>query len=707
MAQALYRKYRPQIFEDVVGQEQIERTIKNAIEQDKVSHAYLFCGPRGTGKTTTARLLAKALLCESGPTPSPCGKCESCQNIASGTHPDVYELDAASRTGVENVREEIINRVQFLPTQGRFKVYIIDEVHMLTTQAFNALLKTLEEPPAHVVFILATTDPQKVPETIHSRCQRFDFRGISSDAIVSRLGAVCTAEGVEFEGDALALIAHYAKGGMRNALTSLEQAITFGEGKVTLDVATSLLGSVSSSDTSKVVSALGACDVVKCFKVIAELAEAGQDLAAFTSELAAHIRNLYVMSFAGSDVALDVGSSTLKQLQSELPAFGGDKLSYMLEVLGQAVTDMKTSTNPRLTLEIACTRMVRPQGNITLGALAARIEQLERSLASGSASSIIPQVPNQVQPQQISQPVMQTQPQQPVQPQMQAPAPAQQATPTQPRVQTPAPAAPVQAATPTPTQATVPAPQQSPQVTAPAPQQTQKAAQPNNNAQLASNVALQRKWQSAIAIIKRNNIAHGALFMSSTATYDKPSNTVTISFPHGGGFMAETLQKPSVVQEAADALSQACDGRKFNVEFNIGSKPSAPQSQIQPQPNAAYNPQSQPAQPQQTSTPMQPSGLSSTTQPSNIQQQANATVPMQNVNAQAQAGAMYSCVDDVPPWEEIPEYLREQQVGDVVQQQSAFSTQQQGSEGAQTLEQAQEILQAEFGSGVTFKEVSD
>ena len=234
MAEALYRKYRPQIFEDVVGQEQIERTIKNAIEQDKVSHAYLFCGPRGTGKTTTARLLAKALLCEKGPTPDPDGTCEDCQMIAEGVHPDVYELDAASRTGVENVREEIINRVQFAPTRGRYKVYIIDEVHMLSIAAFNALLKTLEEPPDHVVFILATTDPQKVPETIHSRCQRFDFRRISNESIVSRLGAVCVAEGVEFEGDALDLIAHHAGGGMRNALTSLEQTIAFGEGKVTL-----------------------------------------------------------------------------------------------------------------------------------------------------------------------------------------------------------------------------------------------------------------------------------------------------------------------------------------------------------------------------------------------------------------------------------------------------------------------------------------
>ena len=235
MAEALYRKYRPQIFEDVVGQEHIERTIKNAIEQDKVSHAYLFTGPRGTGKTTTARLLAKALLCECGPTSEPDGTCDDCVMIANGEHPDVYELDAASRTGVENVREEIIGRVQFAPTRGRYKIYIIDEVHMLSTAAFNALLKTLEEPPSHVIFVLCTTDPQKILETILSRCQRFDFHRISNEDIVGRLRYICEREGFVFDDEALDIVAKHARGGMRDALSTLEQLSVFGDGSVRAD----------------------------------------------------------------------------------------------------------------------------------------------------------------------------------------------------------------------------------------------------------------------------------------------------------------------------------------------------------------------------------------------------------------------------------------------------------------------------------------
>ncbi|WP_415927812.1 DNA polymerase III subunit gamma/tau, partial [Slackia piriformis] len=387
MAEALYRKYRPQTFEDVVGQTHIERTLKNAIESDKVSHAYLFCGPRGTGKTTTARLLAKALLCEHGPTPSPDGTCEQCLAIAEGNHPDVNELDAASRTGVENVREEIIGRVQYAPTRGRYKIYIIDEVHMLSTAAFNALLKTLEEPPSHVVFVLCTTDPQKVPETIHSRCQRFDFHRLSNDEIVSRLGAVCMAEGVEFEGDALDLAAHRAQGGMRDALTTLEQLIAFGGGKVTLEVAQSVLGSIDATDISTVVNGIVKRDAAACFTWLSEYVETGADLARFARDLAAYIRDLYVLCLTDGALAVDAPQASRASMAAEAQAFGADRLSYVLRVLGDLNNDLRTSTNPRLSFEIALTRMVRPESDLTLEALAARIAALEQLVASGSLPS--------------------------------------------------------------------------------------------------------------------------------------------------------------------------------------------------------------------------------------------------------------------------------------------------------------------------------
>ncbi len=581
MAEALYRKYRPQIFEDVVGQEQIERTIKNAIEQDKVSHAYLFCGPRGTGKTTTARLLAKALLCQKGPTPDPDGTCEDCQMIAEGVHPDVYELDAASRTGVENVREEIINRVQFAPTRGRYKVYIIDEVHMLSIAAFNALLKTLEEPPDHVVFILATTDPQKVPETIHSRCQRFDFRRISNESIVSRLGAVCVAEGVEFEGDALDLIAHHAGGGMRNALTSLEQMIAFGEGKVTLAVAERMLGGVDSNDMANIVRAIGARDAAACFRWIAEFVESGSDLAQFARELAQHVRNLYVMSLTDTDVALDVSASERRQLADELPLFGPDRLARMLQVLGDVMAELKTSTNPRLSFEIGCTRMVRPDGDLTLEALAERIEALEAgksAVAMGSAAA--PAAPVATAPVATA-----PQPEARRAPAAAAPQPApQQAVPAG------RPAAPWQTAQPAapafPQSAADPAPQPAqPAASVPAAQPAPAAApatavQPaaGGNLQLAATMenpaALQRMWQATLASLKRSKAAYGVLFLGTKAVWNAQSNMLSIEFPKENAFAFKAVQKPDVQEAVAAALSQACGGQ--NVPFAYQQAGSAP-----------------------------------------------------------------------------------------------------------------------------------
>ena len=587
MAEALYRKYRPQIFEDVVGQEHIERTIKNAIEQDKVSHAYLFTGPRGTGKTTTARLLAKALLCECGPTPEPDGTCDDCVMIANGEHPDVYELDAASRTGVENVREEIIGRVQFAPTRGRYKIYIIDEVHMLSTAAFNALLKTLEEPPSHVVFILATTDPQKVPETIHSRCQRFDFRRISAESIVSRLGAICVSEDVEFEGEALDLIAHRAEGGMRNALTSLEQLIAFGEGKVTMEVAERLLGSIDTNDLAEIVRAIGTRDVASCFRWTAEYVETGADLAQFVRDLAEHMRNMYVLSLAGADVALEVSETVRRELASELPLFGPDRLARLLGVLGDLSAELKTSTNPRLSFEIALTRMVRPDSDLTLEALAERIEALESGhsavahvIGGGAAAVAAPQVAAASAPQVSVAPAPASPPASPAT--QGAPMPASQPSAAPASAPGPdrassaeragaVPAAPVQpvaapqVAAPSREAGGVP-PQGAEGVSAPRPaspvtqSQAPSAAAPSDQlkASLQNPAALQRVWQAVLATLKKNKAAYGVLFLNTKAVYDAGKDTLIIEFPAENSFAFKAVQKPDVQEAVSVALNQAC-----------------------------------------------------------------------------------------------------------------------------------------------------
>ena len=740
MAEALYRKYRPQIFEDVVGQEQIERTIKNAIEQDKVSHAYLFCGPRGTGKTTTARLLAKALLCQKGPTPDPDGTCEDCQMIAEGVHPDVYELDAASRTGVENVREEIINRVQFAPTRGRYKVYIIDEVHMLSIAAFNALLKTLEEPPDHVVFILATTDPQKVPETIHSRCQRFDFRRISNESIVSRLGAVCVAEGVEFEGDALDLIAHHAGGGMRNALTSLEQMIAFGEGKVTLAVAERMLGGVDSNDMANIVRAIGARDAASCFRWIAEFVESGSDLAQFARELAQHVRNLYVMSLTDTDVALDVSASERRQLADELPLFGPDRLARMLQVLGDVMAELKTSTNPRLSFEIGCTRMVRPDGDLTLEALAERIEALEAgksAVAMGSAAA--PPAPVAAAPAAATpQPEVRLAPAaaapQPV-PQQAVPA-GRPAAPWQ-TAQPAAPASPQPAADPAPQPAqlaaSVPAAQPAPAATPAAAAQPAAGGNPQLAATMENPAALQRMWQATLASLKRSKAAYGVLFLGTKAVWNAQSNMLSIEFPKENAFAFKAVQKPDVQEAVAAALSQACGGQ--NVPFayqQAGSAPApaaaAPVARaVAPRPQASAPAASRPQAPAVTTPPWKddqvPYGDFDAPMPEDELLNAPAG-PVPRAAAPRPASRPQAGATTQRPAPPVAASVRPQasaqsasrpaapQAPAPEPRSQAASAAQPASQpvlpgAAQTPDELQAILQAGFGGDVTFEEVKD
>ena len=384
--ESLYRKYRPLTFDSVVGQQHIVSTLEHAITEGRLSHAYLFCGPRGTGKTTMRASLPRrccaAMPRRRAPRRKRCmpdGTCEECELIAEGNHPDVYELDAASRTGVDNVREEIINSVNFAPVRGKYKIYIIDEVHMLTTAAFNALLKTLEEPPAHVIFVLCTTDPQKILETILSRCQRFDFHRIGNEDIEHRLSYVCEQEGFDYDDEALAIVARHAKGGMRDALSTLEQLSVFGNGAVHADDARSLLGEVSDQILGEFARAIAERDITELYGLIRAQVEEGNDLLELTRDLVAHVRDVYVACVAGARAELFEGGSSRRGACCRAAAFGehsADRLARVLTVLDDAALEMRGASDVRLVLEIACTRLAPSRADLTIEALAERVATL-------------------------------------------------------------------------------------------------------------------------------------------------------------------------------------------------------------------------------------------------------------------------------------------------------------------------------------------
>lgn len=566
--ESLYTKYRPQTFEQVVGQKHVVETLKRAVVEGRTSHAYLFCGPRGTGKTTMARLLAKALMCEKGPGQLPDGTCEQCRLIAAGEHPDVAELDAASRTGVDNVREEILSRVNYAPTLGRCKVYIIDEVHMLTPAAFNALLKTLEEPPEHVVFIMCTTDPQKILATILSRVQRFDFHSIGNDEMQAHLAYVCGEEGFTYDDAALEMVVRHARGGMRDALTSLEQLSVFGNGNVSVEAAQDFLGEVSGSVLGGVVNALAKRDMPALFGEVEKLMSSGRDLLQFTKELAARMRDVYVV--AAVPCATDVVSARgadFEALRSEAAAFGSvDRLSRILTVLGDASSEMRTATNQRLVLEIAFTRIARPEADLTLDALADRVAYLEHELETLKKSGLPAAVPSRPAPTpQVNQGAPATAP-------ATAPSAPASAAPVQPAAAPQAVAQPVApAATPVADRPLGASPSASraasgarsterraaggsPQRPASA---TEPAAAPARPA-MTDPAELQRTWKRVVDNLVHEAPSKGSLLMSSSPVSDDGEKLV-VSLPKGSRFAAKMLERADV-RETVDGCVRVAFG---------------------------------------------------------------------------------------------------------------------------------------------------
>lgn len=400
---ALYRQWRPQDFDALVGQKAVKTTLKNALASGKIAHAYLFSGPRGTGKTSMARILAKALNCEQGPTAEPCGQCGNCQRIVQGTSLDVIEIDAASNTSVDNIRD-LREQVAFTPAESRYKVYIIDEVHMLSTGAFNALLKTLEEPPAHAVFILATTDPQKVPATIQSRCQRFEFRRVTVDEIAEHLAMVAAGSGIEADADALRLIAIQAEGGMRDALSLLDQCGVMAK-RVTVATVREVLGIVGREALHELTGAIGRRQLPQALATLNLLLEQGKDVKQVLTELIEYLRAL-VLYLAVPDYEEIYLTDTKEALAELAPLFGRDRLLAAEERLHSAIQELRGSMRPRITAELCLLDLCRVEGS-TLAALSARIEQLERQLAGGVMPVYQQASPAPVAAEPVAQPIAQ------------------------------------------------------------------------------------------------------------------------------------------------------------------------------------------------------------------------------------------------------------------------------------------------------------
>jgi len=384
MHKALYRVYRPQKFEDVVGQEHITKTLRNQIDSDNIGHAYLFSGTRGTGKTSTAKIFARAVNCLDSIDQEPCNECEVCRDILSDNIMDVVEIDAASNNSVDDIRE-LRESVKYSPTKAKYKVYIIDEVHMLSQGAFNALLKTLEEPPSYVIFILATTEPHKIPATILSRCQRFDFKRVTVKDITLRMKRICTEENIEVEGKALNLIARNSQGALRDALSILDQCISFGDSKIDYKDVVELLGTVNIEQLFDLAQYIINQNTKESLKILNEFIVWGKDIRNLINDLIDHFRNLMICKVSNDlDEIIALPEETINQLREQSKTVNNNDLIRILNILSETQDNIRIASNPRVVAEITMMKIAQPMFDESKEALIKRIENLEKVIESGN-----------------------------------------------------------------------------------------------------------------------------------------------------------------------------------------------------------------------------------------------------------------------------------------------------------------------------------
>lgn len=383
MHKALYRSYRPQTFEDVVGQEHIIKTLKNQIQTNTIGHAYLFCGTRGTGKTSTAKIFARTVNCPNSINEEPCNNCDICKEILADNTMDVIEIDAASNNSVDDIRE-IRENVKYTPTKSKYKVYIIDEVHMLSQGAFNALLKTLEEPPSYVIFILATTEPHKIPATILSRCQRFDFKRVTVSDMINRMKVICSDIGIEADDKALNLIARSSQGALRDALSILDQCISFSDNSIQYKDVVELLGTVNIDYLFKIANYIVNEDTKSCLEMLNELVIWGKDIKNFISDLIDHFRNLMVCKVSKDlDEIISLPEETLEQLKDQSNPIDIKDIIRILNVLSEAQDNIRYSSNPRVLVEVCIMKLCQPMYDDSNEGLIKRISKLEQIISSG------------------------------------------------------------------------------------------------------------------------------------------------------------------------------------------------------------------------------------------------------------------------------------------------------------------------------------